>query len=512
MQAIGMNSLALCIVFVALIASAVGQAVHGYLRVIHCGPRTRVSTTLYESALLVHMTLMAAFSLGAASGWPDGSAHFGYLAIPLQPALWVNVAAAVIAGYAALASTEEEEMYPGEDPGWMPAADAIIMLLCTPALMSAVGDAWAYVLCFDAAYFLFRTMYLMVLNRRIRRKVVSPLSIAEAMKRMPEGLLYADAHGRTLVANDAMRHCLSALGLSTDFGKVSDLWKRLNERAESGWAAHVAESVEREPGDWVILRIGPDEVRLFSFEGEGFGTGRRYPSARPLENDSLIQSESRRLLGAEARMRVIAYDVTRETDILQEIDRTNAELADSQRELKESMLTVQEAAENEAMLRMRGRVHDVIGQRLSMLHRALEDEDVSDEKLEQLKPLLTGILDDLAASTHIEPADELDATVNAFALTGVTVRVEGKLPDDEAVAKLFVDCIREGATNAVKHAHSTLVTATCTPAGLVIENDGNPPAGPVVEGTGLSNMRRAVEAAGGTLTIEDDPFKLRVSL
>ena len=513
MSVMGMGVLAYCATFVALMICAAGQTVHGYLRVVHSTSRARTLTIVYESALLLHIVLMAALALSYAAGNPDGGASFLYFDIPLQPALWANVAVAFIAAYAALAGIGFDDTVDASgDVGWMPAVDAVVVLMCTPLLASLLGDSWSIVVLADAAYFVFRTAYLLLVDKRLRHRAVSSLAIAEAMKLLPEGLLYADAHGRTLVANDAMRHCLSALGLSTDFGEVDDLWKTLNGLAKGDRAVSVVETVERDQGDWVLLRVAPHEVRLFSFEGLGFEQDRSYPSARPLEDDSNLLGESKRLLGAEARIRVIAYDMTAEVEMMQALDHANADLAASQQELQKSFETVQEAAENEAMLRMRGRVHDVIGQRLSMLHRALEDEDVSDEKLEQLKPLLNGILDDLSDGVHIDPADELEATVNAFALTGVEVTVQGALPGDKATAKLFADCIREGATNAVKHAHATHVMVTCDDSSLTIEDDGTSSVETVEEGTGLGNMRRAVEAAGGTLVVDPNPFTLRISL
>lgn len=513
MSVMGMGVMAYCVIFVVLMICAAGQTVHGYLRVVHSTTNSRTLTIVYEGALLLHIALMAALALSYSAGHINGGVSFLYFDIPLQPALWANVVIAFVAAYAALAGIGfDEAIDAAGDVGWMPAVDSIIVLMCTPVFMGLLGDSWSIVVLIDAAYFVFRTAFLLVIDKRLRHRAVSSLAIAEAMKLLPEGLLYADAHGRTLVANDAMRHCLSALGLSTDFGEVDDLWKKLNELAKGDRAISVIETVDHDQGDWILLRVAPHEVRLFSFEGLGFEQDRSYPSARPLEDDSSSLGESKRLLGAEARMRVIAYDMTAEVEMMQALDRANADLAVSQQELQESLETVQEAAENEAMLRMRGRVHDVIGQRLSMLHRALEDEDVSDEKLEQLKPLLNGILDDLSAGVHIDPADELEATVNAFALTGVEVKVQGSLPEDRARAKLFADCIREGATNAVKHAHATHVMVACDDASLTIEDDGASSDEAVEEGTGLGNMRRAVEAAGGTLVIDPNPFTLRVSL
>jgi len=55
------NSLALCVAFVVLLLCSAGQAVHGYLRVIHSNPQARVLAAVYESSLLVHIMLMGAW-------------------------------------------------------------------------------------------------------------------------------------------------------------------------------------------------------------------------------------------------------------------------------------------------------------------------------------------------------------------------------------------------------------------------------------------------------------------
>lgn len=518
---VGTSVLADALVALALFLCSAGQVVHGYLRTSRAPRSARAATAVYEAALLAHLLVMAAFVADSIGGRPDpGLAFYGF-EIPLAPALWANVAVVAVAVYAALANVgAEDELAAIEDPAWMPGVEAVVVCLCIPPFISLLDDAWPVALYADAAYFAFRTTYLVLVDARMRRRVVSELSIAEAVKLLPEGILYADGKGRTLVANDAMRHCLSALGLSTEFARVDRLWVKLGELAGEGGpnTVSVAATVEREPGTWVVVKVAPDEVRLFSFEGAGFDQERRYPSGRALwdvGDDPAQARVSKRLLGGTPASRVIAYDVTQEVDILQAIDRTNAELAESQQELRAALRTVQEAAENEAMLRMRGRVHDVIGQRLSMLHRALEDDAVSDEQLEALKPLLNGILDDLAADVRIAPSDELTATVDAFALTGVAVEVDGALPEDEARAKLFADCIREAATNAVKHAHATRLDVSVSPDGrkLTVVNDGTPAEPPIVEGTGLANMRRAVESAGGSLrVVPEGAFTLTVDL
>ena len=110
--------------------------------------------------------------------------------------------------------------------------------------------------------------------------------------------------------------------------------------------------------------------------------------------------------------------------------------------------------------------------------------------------------------------DELGRDVPGVAELALEVNVleTDDVGIDGLAAKLFADCIREGATNAVKHAHATHVMVTCDDFSLTIEDDGTSSVETVEEGTGLGNMRRAVEAAGGTLVVDPNPFTLRISL
>ena len=496
-------------VLIVLLVSAALQVLHQFVRAVQSNPDTYVLITVYESGLLAHIVLMAAFVFTSISLQNDLLSGGANLPAPFNVLLWGNIAVACIAAYVALSGMGDTGE--PESADWLSTVEIVIVLFCTPAALSLLGDSQFLALVVDAVYFLVRSCALLALDARNRRKVVSPLSIAEALRKLPEGLLYADGAGNIILINDAMRRCLTKLGISRRQTRPYNLWDLLNQKAGEEHGVRVPPEVASRPGAWIILRIEHDEVRLFSFEGRGFDEENRYQSALPLKTEPPNSGIAREVLGAAPRYRIIAYDVTEELRILEEIEETNAELETSLAELRASMATVREAAENEAMLRMRGRVHDVIGQRLSMLHRSLEDNAISDEQLERLKPLLNGILDDLAADNQTSPADELAATVNAFGLTGVVIAVEGELPSDEQRAELFADCIREGATNAVKHAIARNVRVTMSERELVIANDGQPASEPIQEGTGLANMRRAVEGEGGSLEITPEPFTLRIS-
>ncbi len=65
----------------------------------------------------------------------------------------------------------------------------------------------------------------------------------------------------------------------------------------------------------------------------------------------------------------------------------------------------------------------------------------------------------------------------------------------------FYAAIREALTNTVKHTKGTKVMCRITEAGakmcIEIENDGESPKKPIIEGGGLGNLRRMVQGAGG---------------
>ena len=93
----------------------------------------------------------------------------------------------------------------------------------------------------------------------------------------------------------------------------------------------------------------------------------------------------------------------------------------------------------------------------------------------------------------------------------------GELPKQERVAYLLTCAVRECVTNAVRYADATeLYVAfheTDEDASVAVTNNGNIPEHEIVEGGGLSTLRRRVERAGGTMSVQSFPcFQLTVTV
>lgn len=98
----------------------------------------------------------------------------------------------------------------------------------------------------------------------------------------------------------------------------------------------------------------------------------------------------------------------------------------------------------------------------------------------------------------------------------MTVRVRGPEPVG-AAAELLYAAMQVCLSNAVQYAQATELTAHIWEDGdrynILLRNNGKPPEKPITEGGGLSNLRRRIERAGGTMTVQSLPvFALVIGL
>ena len=87
--------------------------------------------------------------------------------------------------------------------------------------------------------------------------------------------------------------------------------------------------------------------------------------------------------------------------------------------------------------------------------------------------------------------------------------LDGYIPPDTAAEQLITDAVRECVTNCIRHAKGDRVHVKITEKiGILrvqITNNGQVPKEPITEGSGLSSLRRSVEASGGDMIISHRP-------
>lgn len=323
-------------------------------------------------------------------------------------------------------------------------------------------------------------------------------STIETINVIPVGILYLDPRGRPLLMNRCMRKNLVELHMPTDLRDMSSTWndlRKLSMQMPESSRNRVRINLDRFGEARAVVEISPSEIRLFMRDSVTV-------SGRPFE-------------------RVVGLDVTEYAHAHDRLAQANHLLELAGQELQAQIEEVKKVADNAAYLRMRARVHDVIGQRLSILHRYLEEGRLDDESLEQIDPLLRSIAADLRSGGASEPAERLGDIVHAFGLVSVQIDVEGALPEDARVAAAFLQIIREASTNATKHAQAHRVHVRLWQEGadagavarMTISNDGSPAPVSYREGTGIPGMRHVAQDLGGSLEVHAaPPFTLTVSI
>ena len=438
----------------------------------------------YETSLVLHL-MISALILFASSG--------SYLVAPLDVCaramggvLWLN--AAIFAyGMVLMVHYRRPVML----------AELLLVGAVTPPVVFAMGSVWAVVLIAEGAFFLFRSVAALLMDVRNRQEDITAFSTIETINVIPVGILYLDSRGRPLLMNRCMRKNLVELHMPTDLGDMSGTWndlRKLSMQMPEGGKNRVRINLDRFGEARAVVEVSPAEIRLFVCDGV-------MVSGRSFE-------------------RIIGLDVTEYAHAHDRLAQANHLLELAGQELQAQIEEVKKVADNAAYLRMRARVHDVIGQRLSILHRYLEEGRLDDE---QIDPLLRSIAADLRSGGDTEPAEQLGDIVHAFGLVSVQIDVEGALPEDARVAAAFLQIIREASTNATKHAQAHRVHVRLWQgggggggpgaSGWTISNDGSPAPVSYREGTGIPGMRHVAQDLGGSLEVHaTPPFTLTVSI
>ncbi|MGI6046152.1 MAG: sensor histidine kinase [Eggerthellaceae bacterium] len=463
----GLGDIEIVIAGVIYLCLVVIQVAHTFLLRMRQGRGWASARVIYEALIVVHLVLPSLIAFGV---------HpfvIGSLAIQMHELLWLNGA---IAAYAIFAFVKK--------PSATIVADFVLLVCSVPSSVAFLSNPIIPIIIIDAIYFLCRDVNMFVHDINYTKTHMTQLSIVELIKKFPEGILCADMHGNVLLLNDSMRYYLNKLELPTDLSDANEVKKILLANGTP-----LQENPVDLPSKNVSIELPDGTYGLFV-----------------LDETTLRHIKC---------LRVIAYDITEEAQLAKKIKAANKKLNKAGTDIAKSIYALNTVAETQAMLRMRSRVHDVIGQRLSMMHRLLEEDNVSNESIQKMRPLLNGILDDLRPPTDPNPAIELASLKSALTTIGVELVVEGKLPNDKKVAAAIAAIIRESATNAVRHAQALLVKATIESSTLkdgktnvvelTIQNDGAPSPSSIIEGSGIAGMRHTAKMARGNLTIITRP-------
>ena len=337
-----------------------------------------------------------------------------------------------------------------------------------------LGAPWVL---FAAVILLAAVHFAVAFPREYRRSKseLSPLSIKEATDKLPMGICFADPDGRIILCNNKMR-------------KLSFLLCGRAPQMSEDLAVAIAvpdESVTVTDSECYIM---PDKTvwqfctQLITVDGDGRWSQTTAHNVTELYNGNLRQKE------------------------------INAKLQEVNRKLQKMYERMADDIREKESLDLKIYIHDTIGRSLLTIRDIIGSGEDAGKKLEALQEAVS-----VLTSNRTAPGGTMDEVKETAGALGITVAMEGYLPPDSMAEALLVAAAKECITNCIKHAGGSRVHIRIAEQGKVynitITNNGAVPAGPIIEGSGLSSLRRSIEAADGEMHIAYKPrFALLITL
>ena len=323
--------------------------------------------------------------------------------------------------------------------------------------------------------------FMMVLWRKKETVLISG-AIKESLDNLPDGVCFFDKDGRTLLVNKQMNRICGEM-FDTEILNGELFWKQLVERVEKELQRGIRE-------DSVVTVCTKDE-RIWEFRRNTLH------------------------IGKNEICELVAHDLTEQYALSKELEERNKKLVQiNERLCKYSYEVERITAENE-ILNAKIQVHDNVGRSLLAFRSYLmqPEEERDREGLLLLWRYTIAVL--RKETIHTEDSSDWELLLKAAQAVDVTIMRKGELPKNKKERKIAISALHECLTNTVKHANGSELYCSIhlgdTGMMLELRNNGLPPVETIQETGGLKNLRRIVENAGGSMTIESTPyFVLRV--
>ena len=309
-------------------------------------------------------------------------------------------------------------------------------------------------------------VYAVVREVRLRRATLTRSAIKESLDHLTTGLCFHAENGRVLLVNHQMVR-LCHLMLGSDLQNAADFWEALN-------------SGNMQPGI-VCLSMG------------------KQPSFRL--TDQTVWTFSREEM--QGFYQITAADTTQLHELTEDLKQKNTALAALHLRLKEYEENVEALSRTREQLHTKARIHNELGQVLLTTRRYLVDASGQQPAPFEVWARSIAMLRMEAENAGEHPS--LQMLVQTANASGVAVEVDGMIPPQAEIERLFIEAAAEALTNAVRHADArTLYIAfseTDSQYRVTFQNDGRIPESKITEGGGLGSLRKKIEMAGGSMCI-----------
>ena len=323
-----------------------------------------------------------------------------------------------------------------------------------------------------------------VARYRQRGKNLSRNSVKEAIDTLPDGICYFTSSGAVKLCNLQMHRLFRSLAQS-DMQTLEELQKALEEcDTKSG-----------------IIRL-PDVKQTYLFPS---GKAWRYSQTEITALDGVAYTE------------VIFSDVTQLYEKNLKLKEQTGQLKKISRDLKVLSDNVSTMTKEKELLTAKTRLHDRMSGGIIAMRQILQQEQTTEKNVDAVSLFQKAVSAIKNDNEYPLQRGELAEFMSDADTIGVKVELNGELPQQQELCRVFLIAMRECLTNSVRHANATILTIDihnddCF-SSIRITNNGNPPESKVTPKGGLVNLYNHITNLGGTMEIQSNPvFELIVTL
>ncbi len=316
-----------------------------------------------------------------------------------------------------------------------------------------------------------------------RKKNLSPLSIKESFDTLPMGICFYEDNGLIRLSN-------------TEMDDASFL---LDKEALLNGSTFYERLEKKEIPDVTYLSISPQEVIL--------------------QKDEKVLSFRHYLHQIEKKTihEIDESDITKTYELTKELEKKTKELQRLQKRLLSYEKNAKELITEREILETKIHIHGNLG-KLLLITKEKMKQNLSHSEKEELLLLWKKGIDDFLTNEKEEKKNGLQVLEETARRIGIEIIFQGeRYEKDSQEEKILLHAVHESLTNAVKHAQAKTLFVTLKKEKLhdiiEIRNDGILPKKEILEGGGLSSLRKLVEENLGKMEIvSKDTFLLRIIL
>ena len=339
----------------------------------------------------------------------------------------------------------------------------ITSVLLLPFFEYVFKNAYAYLyISFIIIYFIY-ALYHLLESLEYMKNNVTIMSIKEALDSLPIGICLANKKNKIIFNNITMEKILKYNGIDSRI-KVIDLWKEIKNKDE--------------------IFIDDNNNAILKYEDDVY---------------MIVLDKSNNIY------QIKASSVKAEYEIIEKIIEANNHLEAQENELKNNILKIEEVEKQKSLLRIKGRIHDVFAQRLSIIHQYLDNEDIKNISTEEIKKLVTSMTRDIKEENQLSNEDIRSNIISTYELIGMKINFVGEINKEKE--NIILKIVREAATNALRHGGATTLDVVTNDNITTITNNGISPS-VIKEGNGIKNIKFIAQENKLTVEFKLNPYQI----